>query len=142
MMKDLITESKFNTLFDLRKSIYSVCDWLEQQTNSLDEEEYEKSIDEIDCSIRLLMDTKSILTDYQTNIDYEINGNSSVEICIDYDYEFEREDDERVFYTYSHPNGSNIISFSKEVINENISDGGDLDSLITDEINDEIRNQY
>lgn len=142
MIKDLITESKFNTLFDLRKSIYSVCDRLEQQTNSLDEEEYEKSIDEIDCSIRLLTDTKSVLTDYQTNIDYEINGNSSVEIYIDYDYEFEREDDERVFYTYSHPNGSNIISFSKEVINENISDGGDLDSLITDEINDEIRNQY
>lgn len=142
MVKDLIKESKFNTLFELRKSIYSVCDWLEQQTNSLDEEEYQKSIDEIECSIKLLTDTKSILTDYQTNIDYEINGNSSVEIYIDYDYEFEREDDERVFYSYSHPNGSNIISFSKEVINETISDGGDLDSLITNEINDEIRNQY
>ena len=142
MIKNLITESKFNTLFELRKSIYSVCDRLEQHTNSLDEEEYEKSIDEIDCSISLLTDTKSILTDYQTKIDYEINGNSSVEIYIDYDYQFEREDDERVYYTYSHPNGSNIISFSKETIKENISNGGDLDSLINDEINDEIRVQY
>ena len=142
MIKNLITESKFNTLFELRKSIYSVRDRLEQHTNSLDEEEYEKSIDEIDCSISLLTDTKSILTDYQTKIDYEINGNSSVEIYIDYDYQFEREDDERVYYTYSHPNGSNIISFSKETIKENISNGGDLDSLINDEINDEIRVQY
>ena len=142
MIKDLITESKFNTLFDLRKSIYSVCDRLEQQTNSLDEEEYEKSIDEIDCSISLLTDTKSLLTDYQTNIDYEINGNSSVEINIDYDYEFEREDDERVYYTYSHPNGSNIISLNKGTIKEYIKNGEELDSLIIDEINDEIRVQY
>jgi hypothetical protein len=88
------------------------------------------------------MDLKSTFNDNQYRIDYEISGNSSVEIYVDYDYEFDREENERIYYTYSHPNGSNIISFSKETIRETISDGGDLDSLITDEINDEIRNQY
>ena len=88
------------------------------------------------------MDLKSTFTDNQYRIDYEISGNSSVEIYVDYDYEFEREFEDRVYFTYSHPNGSNSISFSKETIIENIKDGGDLDSLITDEINDIIRNEY
>ena len=58
------------------------------------------------------------------------------------DDEFESEDEDRVYYTYSHPNGSNIISLNKETIKEYIKNGEELDSLIIDEINDEIRVQY
>jgi len=142
MVTKVLNVNEYNSTVELRKNIFSVCEKLEKIENPLDDEDFENSINEIDCSIQLLMDLKSTFNDNQYRIDYEISGNSSVEIYVDYDYEFDREENERIYYTYSHPNGSNIISFSKETIRETISDGGDLDSLITDEINDEIRNQY
>ena len=142
MVTKVLNVNEYNSTVELRKNIFSVCEKLDKIENPLDDEDFENSISEIDCSIQLLMDLKSTFNDNQYRIDYEISGNSSVEIYVDYDYEFDREENERIYYTYSHPNGSNIISFSKETIRETISDGGDLDSLITDEINDEIRNQY
>ena len=142
MVTNVLNDNRYNSTIELRKNIHSICENLEKYNNPLDEEDYENSLSEIDCSIQLLMDLKSTFTDNQYNIDYEISGNSSVEIYIEYDYEFDRKEDDRVYYTYSHPNGSNIISFRKESIIEYVKDGSDLDSLISDEINDEIRNQY
>ena len=138
----ILTENEYNSTLELRMNIFSVCEKLEKIEKPLDDEDFENSINEIDCSIQLLMDLKSTFNDNQYRIDYEISGNSSVEICVDYDYEFESEDEDRVYYTYSHPNGSNIISLNKETIKEYIKNGEELDSLIIDEINDEIRVQY
>ena len=138
----ILTENEYNSTLELRMNIFSVCEKLEKIEKPLDDEDFENSINEIDCSIQLLMDLKSTFNDNQYRIDYEISGNSSVEICVEYDYEFESEDEDRVYYTYSHPNGSNIISLNKETIKEYIKNGEELDSLIIDEINNEIRVQY
>ena len=138
----ILTENEYNSTLELRMNIFSVCEKLEKIEKPLDDEDFENSINEIDCSIQLLMDLKSTFNDNQYRIDYEISGNSSVEICVEYDYEFESEDEDRVYFTYSHPNGSNIISLNKETIKEYIKNGEELDSLIIDEINNEIRVQY
>ena len=142
MVKEVLTDNEFNSTLELRKNIFSVCEKLEKIENPLDEEDFENSISEIECSIQLLLDLKSTLNDNQYRIDYEISGNSSVEIDIEYDYEFESEDEDSVYFTYSHPNGSNIIPISKENIKNHIKEGDGLDSLICDEINSEIRYQY
>ncbi len=142
MILNVLTDNDYNSIFELRKSIFSVCEKLEKIDKPLDDKIFENSINEINCSIDLLTDLKSTLNDNQYRIDYEINGNSSIEIWVDYDYEFESEDEDNVYFTYTHPNGSSIISLKKETIKEYIKYGEDLDSIITEKINSDIRVQY
>ena len=78
----ILTENEYNSTLELRMKIFSVCEKLEKIEKPLDDEDFENSINEIDCSIQLLMDLKSTFNDNQYRIDYEISGNSSVEICV------------------------------------------------------------
>jgi hypothetical protein len=125
-------------LKELRLTIFTLAELLEQLDEPLRNEDFKVSIEELNTSIELLNDLKSTLEDNQTynDIDYDISGNCEISVG----YHLKSESNNSVVYEYGLHNIDyyETIEFTKDELREHINDGGEIEDLIIDTITNDI----
>ena len=123
-------------LKELRLTIFTLAESLEQFDEPLSKEDFKVSIEELNASIELLNDLKSTLVDNQTDIDFDISGNCKIYV----DYHLKSESNNSVVYEYGLHNIDyyETIEFTKDELREHINDGGEIEDLIIDTITNDI----
>ena len=125
-------------LKELRLTIFTLAESLEQFDEPLCKEDFKDSIDELNTSIELLKDLKSTLVDNQTDIDidFDLSGNCKIYVG----YHLKSESNNSVVYEYGLHNIDyyETMEFTKDELREHINDGGEIEDLIIDTITNDI----
>ena len=123
----------------LKLNINSLSEMFNEGDGPLDINSYKLLTNDINSLVTLLTDLKSTLENNQ--YDFDSYGGNTIEVDINYDYNLSRVTDNYVIYNYSHNSDSGSVHISKDVLIEHIDNNGDIDELITDEIDSTISNQ-
>jgi hypothetical protein len=125
-------------LKELRLTIFTLAESLEQFDEPLSKEDFEVSIEELNTSIELLNGLKSTLVVNQTDIDidFDLSGNCKIYVG----YHLKSESNNSVVYEYGLHNIDyyETMEFTKDELREHINDGGEIEDLIIDTITNDI----
>jgi hypothetical protein len=137
---ETINPNTNQSLEQLKLNITSFCEMYDELDSPLQMSKFNQISNDINSMVELLSNLKSKLVNSQ--FDFECSGYNSVQIEINYDYDFSEVEGDYVVYNYSHSSDSGTVQISKVDIIEHLINGGDINELITEEIDSSINYQY
>lgn len=137
MENNILTSSQIMEQLVLNSS--SLCEMFDEGDNALDVITYKQLTNGIKSSIDSLTELKSTLENNQYNFD--CYGDNSFDVEISYDFNYSKVNGDNVIYNYSHCTDSGSVQINKDYIIEHLDNGGDINELITEEIERRINNQ-
>lgn len=120
-------------------NISSLCEMFDEGDSALDVITYKQLTNGIKSSIDSLTELKSTLENNQ--YDFDCYGDNSIDVEISYDFNYSKVSGDNVIYNYSHSTDSGSVQINKDYIIEHLDNGGDINELITEEIERRINNQ-
>ena len=120
-------------------NINSLCEMFDEGDSPLDINTYKQLTNGIKSSIDGLTELKSTLENNQ--YDFDCNGDNSFDVEISYDFNYSNVSGDNVIYNFSHCTDSGSVQISKDYIIEHLDNGGDINELITEEVERRINNQ-
>ena len=124
----------------LKLNISSFCEMCDELDSPLQVGKFKHISNEINSMVELLSNLNSKLLYNQ--YDFECSGDNSVQIDINYDFDFSEVDGDYVIYNYHHSSDSGTVRIRKVDMIEHLINGGDINELITEEIDIIISYQY
>ncbi len=137
---ETINPNTNQSLEQLKLNITSFCEMYDELDSPLQMSKFNQISNDINSMVELLSNLKSKLVNSQ--FDFECSGYNSVQIEINYDYDFSEVEGDYVVYNYNHSSDSGTVQISKVDIIEHLINGGDINELITEEIDSSIIYQY
>ena len=137
---ETINPNTNQSLEQLKLNITSFCEMYDELDSPLLMSKFNQISNDINSIVELLSNLKSKLVNSQ--FDFECSGYNSVQIEINYDYDFSEVEGDYVVYNYNHSSDSGTVQISKVDIIEHLINGGDINELITEEIDSSINYQY
>ena len=123
----------------LSLNISSLCEMFDEGDSVLDVITFKQFTNGIKSSIDSLTKLKSTLEINQ--YDFDCCGDNSFDVEISYDFNYSKVSGDNVIYNYSHCTDSGSVQINKDYIIEHLDNGGDINELITEEIERRIYNQ-
>ena len=137
---ETIKSNTNQSIEQLKLNISSLCEMYDDLDSPLQVGKFNHILNEINTMVELISNLKSKLVNNQ--YDFECSGYNSVQIDINYDFDFSEVDGDYVIYNYQHSSDSGTVQISKVDIIEHLINGGDINELITEEIDSSITYQY
>ena len=137
MENNILTSSQI--MEQLVLNINSLCEMFDEGDSPLDINTYKQLTNSIKSSIDGLTELKSTLENNQ--YDFDCNGDNSFDVEISYDFNYSNVSGDNVIYNFSHCTDSGSVQISKDYIIEHLDNGGDINELITEEVERRINNQ-
>jgi len=137
MENNILTSSQI--MEQLILNINSLCEMFDEGDSPLDINTYKQLTNGIKSSIDGLTELKSTLENNQ--YDFDCNGDNSFDVEISYDFNYSNVSGDNVIYNFSHCTDSGSVQISKDYIIEHLDNGGDINELITEEVERRINNQ-
>jgi hypothetical protein len=137
MENNILTSNQI--MEQLSLNISSLCEMFDEGDSGLDVITFKQLTNGIKSSIDSLTKLKSTLEINQ--YDFDCCGDNSFDVEICYDFNYSKVSGDNVIYNYSHCTDSGSVQINKDYIIEHLDNGGDINELITEEIERRIYNQ-
>jgi len=131
-----VSTSQINILSNINSSISELISECSTFNEPIDINSYHTAINDINVMLQSLKELRGILENNQ--FDFECEGSDSMEMEIYYDYSFNRADEDYVWYDFNFCGNSETVRIDKETVIEYLESNSNIESLITDEINERI----
>lgn len=140
-MIELKSASLSDAFVKLDDSINTISEFINLHNHPMSADKFSEAIDSINESIDSLKEIRSDLENNQ--YDFDCCGEGSVEVEIDYHYSFSGISGKYADYKYNTDANSGSIQIGKEDLIDCLNSGGNIEELIIEAIDEDIRyNQY